>query len=89
MMTLNEARRIGADKLKLHGDVMDKALEVAKKMEVKPEHAGPMMLALAIMGVAKATDPEELSGELTDALSLVSKAEKEWRMEQTVGRGRA
>jgi hypothetical protein len=41
-----------------------------------------MTLALAIMGVAKATDPKELSGELTDALALVSKAEREWRMKR-------
>lgn len=88
-MNLNEARQIGAEKLRLSRDVMDKALEAAIQMGVIPVHRGPMMLALAIMGVAKAHQAEELSGELTDALALVSRAEAEWRMEQSVGKGRA
>ena len=85
MLKIDEAYAVGRHKLNLTADVIDKAREAAQEMDVKPAHMGPMALALAIMGVAKAVDPEELSGELTDALSLVSKAEKEWRFHQKMG----
>lgn len=81
-MNLNEAMQIGTQKLKLRPEILMKAKEAAKEMGVLPAHMPPMMLALAIMGVAKAVDPEELSGELTDALALVSRAEKEFEMEK-------
>lgn len=84
MLTLQEAYQVGATKLKLTKDVITKASEVAQEMDVKPQHMGPMTLAFAIMGVAKAVDPEELSGELTDALALVSMAEAEWRQDLMV-----
>jgi len=82
MMNMNEAVQIGTEILQLPKKVIAKAHAVAKEMAVDPRHLGPMTLALAIMGVAKATDPKELSGELTDALALVSKAEREWRMKR-------
>lgn len=84
MMTMAEARQIGEQKLRLHPEVMRKAAQVAQQMEVKREHLPPMILALSVMGVAKATDPKELEGELTDALALVSQAEKEWRFDQVM-----
>ena len=84
-MTLTEAYRIGQEKLGLKKPLMDKALEVVDQMNPEKAHRPPLMLAFAIMGVAKATDPEELSSELTDALALVSKAEGLWRMEQKFG----
>jgi len=84
MLKIDEAYAVGRHKLNLTADVIDKAREAAQEMDVKPAHMGPMVLALAIMGVAKAVDPEELSGELTDALALVSRAEAEWRQDQIV-----
>lgn len=81
MMTMKEAQAIGIDKLKLHPKVLHKAALVAQEMGVERKHMPPMILALAIMGVAKATNREEIEGELTDALALVSKAEREWRMD--------
>lgn len=89
MMTIGEARRIGQEKLGLRPELFNKAHKAAQQMDVLPQHLGPMTLALALLGVAKATDKKEMAGELTDALSLVSKAEKEWRMEQLAGKGRA
>jgi uncharacterized UPF0146 family protein len=88
-VNLQEAKEVGRLKLNLADDVMDKALEVCGQMGVIPEHRPPMMLALAILGVAKAHRADELAGELTDALALVSRAEREWTMERAVGRGRA
>ena len=82
-MNVKEAYVIGVSKLKMPRDVLDRAAGVADEMGCLPAHKGPMLLALAIMGVAKAVDPEELSGELTDALALVSRAEQEWRMERS------
>lgn len=89
MMNLQEAKQVGREKLNLADEVMDKALEACGQMGVEAQHRPPMMLALAIMGVAKAHRADELAGELTDALALVSRAESEWKMERTVGRGRA
>lgn len=88
-MNLQEAKQVGRSKLNLADDVMDKALEACGQMGVIPEHRPPMMLALAILGVAKAHRADELAGELTDALALVARAEREWRLERTTGRGRA
>ena len=81
MMTLNEARAIGASKLNIPDGLFKKCVEAAHEMAVDGRHLGPMALALGIMGIAKATDAAEIEGELTDALALVSKAEKEWRMD--------
>jgi hypothetical protein len=83
---MDEAYAVGMLKLKLERDIINKARDAATEMEVKPAHMGPMTLALALMGVAKATDPKELSGELTDALALVSRAEAEWRADQMARR---
>lgn len=88
-MNLNDARRIGEDKLRVNKDLFIKSVEVAKSMDVAVQHLGPMALALAIMGVSRAHKSEDMTAELTDALALVSKAENEWRMEQLVGKGRA
>ena len=81
IMTMAEAYAVGTEKLNLRKDLLDKCREVATEMGVKPQDAGPMVLAIALMGVAKATKAEDLSGELTDALSLVARAESEWRMD--------
>jgi len=80
-MNLNKAREIGRRKLNLPDKVMQKAHEVAKDMAHESQHVPVMTLALAMMGVTGAVDPEELSGELTDALALISMAEKEFDLE--------
>ena len=88
MMTLNEARDIGQSKLKIDAPLFQKCVEEAKKMEVEAQHLGPMALAIAIMGVSKAqTTDMGLQHEMRDALNIVSQAEREWRMDQKVGRG--
>lgn len=88
-MKLEEARQIGATKLNIDERLFRKAKEAAEQMGVEPKHMGPMTLALALMGVAKAHDPSELSGEMTDALALVSRAEDEWRMDISAAISRA
>lgn len=89
-MTLQEAQMIGQSKLSMDDRLFTKCFQAAKEMpDMKPEHLPPMTLALGIMGYAKAhAEPEKIASELTDALALVAKAEREWRMEQVVGRGR-
>ncbi len=89
-MSLNDARQIGEQKLRIDKALFLKALEAAKQMEVRPKDYGPMTLALAILGISKAHKSSDgLEAELTDALALVAQAEKEWRMEMIVGKGRA
>lgn len=81
-MTIEEARQIGESMLKVDRDLFLKVLEIAKKVEdMRKEDLGPMTLALAIMGASK-VDPrdEGVARELTDALTVVSKAEREWRL---------
>lgn len=80
MMTLAEARMIGQRKLGIEKGLFDKCKAAAREMGVAPEHMGPMTLALGIMGYAKA-DKQNMEGELTDALALVAKAEREFRLE--------
>ena len=81
-MRIDDAYRIGSSKFNLEPHMMTKCREVAEEMGVLPQHMGPMMLALAIMGISKAVTQEDLSGELTDALQLVSMAEKEYNMDR-------
>ena len=81
-MTVEEARQIGESMLKVDRDLFIKVLEIAKGMEdMRKEDLGPMTLALAIMGASK-VDPrdEGVAKELTDALAVVNKAEREWRL---------
>jgi len=88
-MNVNEARQIGESKLRVSKPLFEKSMEVAKAMDVEARHMGPMTLALAIMGVSRAHQSEDLTAELTDALALVSKAENEWRMERMTERLRS
>ena len=82
-MTLIEARMIGMSMLNMDKRVFDKAKAVCDERDVAPNHMGPMTLAFAIMGLARAVgDSDKIRGELTDALALVAKAEKQWRLQQ-------
>ena len=79
-MTMEEARQISGEILGLPDPVFQRAMIAAKEMpEMKAEHWPPMTMALAIMGIGKAHEAEDIASELTDALALVSKAENEWR----------
>lgn len=85
-MTVNDARQIGLGKLKVDRPLFDKCMEVAKGMEVRAEDLGAMTLALALMGASKADRSDKgLKNELMDALEIVSRAEKEWLMDQKRG----
>ena len=78
---MNEARQIGMAMLNIDRPLFEKCKQAAVEMGVAAQHMGPMTLALGIMGYAKATqEPEKIAGELTDALALVARAEKEWRL---------
>jgi hypothetical protein len=88
-MNLNKAWQIAEQKFGWDRNMFQRCVAVAKEMDVDAQHLGPMGLAIGIMGVAKAHDPKEIEGELTDALALVAKAEKEYDMEQIVGKGTA
>jgi hypothetical protein len=81
-LTVTEARQLGQAKLNIDTGLFDRSLQAAKDMDARPQDLGPLTLALALMGVAKAVDPEDLTGELTDALKLVSQAETEWELER-------
>jgi hypothetical protein len=84
-LTIDEARRLGSAKLGVAQSVFDKALQHAKDIAQRPQDVGPLALAMAIMGIAKVRDPKEIESEMVDALQLIDKAEKEWRMEMAVG----
>lgn len=79
-LSLIDARRIATFKLSWDQKFFNKCKSAADEMGVASEHMGPMVLALGIMGLAK-VDKKEMEGELTDALALVAKLEKEWRLE--------
>lgn len=80
-MTIEEARLISHDILRIPKPVFEKASRAAKDMpQMKAEHWPPMSVALAIMGVASAHEAKDMSSELTDALALVGKAENEYRV---------
>lgn len=86
-MTLEEARKIGESRLQIDRRLFDRCLHSARILvdqEKGPQTDIPVMtLALAILGVSKAHKSDEgLNAELTDALSLVAKAEKDWLLEQ-------
>ena len=84
-MTLIEARMIAHSMLNMDKRVFDKAKAICEERDVAPSHMGPMTLAFAIMGLARAVgDSDKIRGELTDALALVAKAEKQWRLQQKV-----
>ena len=84
-MTLIEARMIAHSMLNMDKRVFDKAKAICEERDVAPNHMGPMTLAFAIMGLARAVgDSDKIRGELTDALALVAKAEKQWRLQQKV-----
>lgn len=82
-MTIQEARAVGASKLRIPPELFRRALSAAKGMEgMRVEDLGPMALALALMGISEAhKSSDQLENELTDALQVVAKAENEWRME--------
>lgn len=82
-MDVATARAIGLRKLSMDAKLFRKCLDAAKEMDVRPKDLGPMALAIGIMGLAKAgAEREKIEGELTDALALVARAEREWRLEQ-------
>ena len=89
-MTVGEARQLGAAKLNVDRELFDACFRVAQRLDgARAQDMGPVTLALAVMGAAKAQDSDELENELGDALDLVGMAEKEWRLELSVGgRGR-
>ena len=80
-MNLNDARQIGESKLNIGRELFMRSRAVAKEMGVIPAHMGPMTLCLALLGVTKAHESEDMAAEMTDAMALISKAENEWRME--------
>jgi len=82
MMTLEEARSIGASELRIGDALFMDSLKLVKIMKVSSEAYGPMTLAIAIMRMAGVQQPEEAQKELMDALSLVGKAEKGWTLKQ-------
>jgi hypothetical protein len=80
-MTIEEAKTIATEILKIPGPVFERAKRAAKDMsQMKAEHWPPMSVALALLGVAKSHEVEDMEGELTDALALVGKAENEYRL---------
>ena len=82
-MNIQDAQVIGAAKLHVDPGLFQKCLEVAKEMEVKPKDLGPMALILAILGVSKAHQSDDiLEAEMMDAAELVAKAENEWNLER-------
>jgi len=83
-MNMNKARRIGMAKLKIDRGLFDRCKVACQRIDVQAEDLPVMTLALGVLGLAdlKQSDMgEELAGELTDALSVISKAEKEFDME--------
>lgn len=81
-MTVEEARQIGESQLRIDRPLFEKALEGARNSEgMRQEDLGPMALVIAIMGIAKVNprDPG-FAAEMTDALALIDKAEKTWRL---------
>lgn len=92
-LTIDEARRLGSEKLGIAQPLFDKCLGHAQDMVMreggKPADLGPLTLALALMGASKSYETEDIQGEMVDALQLIDKAEKEWRMEMQIGRGHA
>lgn len=80
-LTIEEARELGAKKLRIDQGLFDRSVKAARQMQVRPEDMGPMTLALAILGVSKAHKGDSMARELTDALELVARVENEWRME--------
>ena len=86
-MTINEARIIGLRKLNVSRELFDMCMRTARALpEMRAQDVPPITLALAMMGAAQVRDIDEIEGELTDALSLVAKAEREYQMEMKVGR---
>lgn len=81
-MTIEEARMIGESMLKVDRELFATVLEIAKRVDgMRKDDLGPMTLALAIMGASKVNPRDEgMARELTDALTVVDKAEKEWRL---------
>lgn len=85
-LSLQQAREIGRLKLKIDDGLFEKALEAAGQMGVEPKDRPPMTLALAIMGVSDASKTDiGLQNELRDALDIVNQAEREWRLERSIG----
>jgi hypothetical protein len=81
-MTVEEARQIGETMLRIDRELFEKSLDAARRAEgMRPQDLGPMTLVVAIMGVSKVNprDPG-FAAEMTDALALIDKAEKTWRM---------
>jgi len=91
-MTMEEALVIGRDFLRLTPQMMKASHEMArllqqdalKKGDIKvahPEDLPPMMLAMGLIGIAhvEREDPT-FHKELSDALEVVTKAEREYRL---------
>lgn len=82
-LTIEQARRLGEAKLRIDRDIFDFAANVADEMEISGDARGPMILAIAILKLSRVDiRSEALQSEMTDALALVDKAEKQWRLEQ-------
>ena len=81
-MTVEEARQIGEAMLRIDRQLFEKSLEAARKAEgMRQEDLGPMTLVVAIMGISKVNPRDEgFAAEMTDALALIDKAEKQWRL---------
>jgi hypothetical protein len=91
-LTLKEAHELGKTKLGITDDLFNTCVQKARRVQgMRPGDLSIMSLAFALMGLAKVDvkNIDSFQRELTDALSLIAKAEKEWRMEQALGaRGR-
>ncbi len=81
-MTIEEARQIGEAMLRIDRQLFEKSLEVARKVEeMRPQDLGVMTLAIAILGVSRVNPRDEgFAAEMTDALAVIDKAEKQWRL---------
>lgn len=81
-MTIEEARQIGEAMLRIDRQLFEKSLEAARKAEgMRKEDLGVMSLVIAIMGISKVNPRDEgFASEMTDALALIDKAEKQWRL---------
>lgn len=82
MLTIQEARQLGAERLRIAPDVFNRSVEIAKEMDARHQDIGVVALALSIMGVAGVTEKKGMEDEFASALQLISMAEKEWRMAQ-------
>jgi hypothetical protein len=81
-MTVEEARQIGESMLKIDRALFEKSLDKARKIStMQPKDLAPMALVLAILGQSGVNPADgKLPEEIGDAIDLIDKAEKAWRL---------